>query len=156
MSQAFVKESDASDDLPERPLSEEPNYVTPRGQADLREQVSALREHRAALLAQKTPETEAALKAAERDLRYFQARLETAIVVEHKDTVPADVRFGAEVEVQADGALKRFAIVGEDEAAPESGKLAWCSPMARALLGAKPGDAVDFGEKRLQVLSVRY
>ena len=142
MSQAFVKEGDAGDDLPERPLSEEPNYVTPQGLQELREKVSSL-------LGKKTPE-------AERDLRYFQARLDSAIVVEHRQSVPDDVRFGAEVEVQDGGTLQRFAIVGEDEAAPEAGKLAWCSPLARALLGAKPGDARDFGERRLQVLSVRY
>jgi hypothetical protein len=31
MSRAFTKEGDAGDDLPERPVSQGPNYVTPHG-----------------------------------------------------------------------------------------------------------------------------
>lgn len=150
MSQAFVKEGDASDDLPERPVSEEPNYVTPQGLRELRERVSALLERR------KTAAAELERKAAERDLRYYQARLESAIVVDHREGAPEDVRFGAEVEVRDQAGLKRFAIVGEDEAEPARGKLAWSSPLALALLGARPGDAVDFGDGRLSVVSVRY
>jgi transcription elongation GreA/GreB family factor len=142
MSQAFVKEGDASDEPPERPVSDAPNYVTRRGLQALREKVSSL-------LGKSTPE-------ARRDLRYYQARLESAIVVEHKDAAPEDVRFGAEVELRDEGGLKRFAIVGEDEAEPSSGKLAWSSPLALALLGARPGDAVDFGDSRLKVVAVRY
>ena len=142
MSQAFVKEGDASDEPPERPVSDAPNYVTRQGLQELREKVSSL-------LGKTTPE-------AKRDLRYYQARLDTAIVVEHKDAAPDDVRFGAEVELEDERGKKRFSIVGEDEAEPATGKLAWSSPLAMALLGARPGDAVDFGDSRLKVVAIRY
>ena len=43
MSRAFVKDSDdAGDALPEIPLSEHPNYVTPRGLAQLRARLDAV------------------------------------------------------------------------------------------------------------------
>ena len=43
MSRAFVKENDlehAGTDLPERPQSEHPNYVTPAGLAQLQQQLA--------------------------------------------------------------------------------------------------------------------
>ena len=50
MSRAFVKDSDdAGDALPEIPLSEHPNYVTPRGLAQLRARLDAAQSRRDAL-----------------------------------------------------------------------------------------------------------
>jgi transcription elongation factor GreB len=109
-------------------------------------------------LADKSREAERRL--VERDLRYFEARLDTAIVVDRSAGAPDDVRFGAEVDVREEGGLKRYEIVGEDEAEPERGRLSWSSPLARALLGAKPGQDVSWqtpsGESRVTVVSVRY
>ena len=45
MSRAFVKENDlehAGIDIPERPISDEPNYVTPNGLKLLNTQIDAL------------------------------------------------------------------------------------------------------------------
>ncbi len=45
MSRAFVKENDlehAGIDIPERPLSDEPNYVTPNGLKLLNEKIDTL------------------------------------------------------------------------------------------------------------------
>lgn len=160
MSQAFVKEGDASDDLPERPQSDQPNYVTAAGLAELRRRTEELAGRRAELTAHRQPETEAALKLVERDLRYFEARLDTAILVERSGAPPAEARFGAIVEVQDAAGRRRYAIVGEDEADPAQGKLGWSSPLALALVGAKAGDAVSWrvaqGENRLTVVSVAY
>jgi transcription elongation factor GreB len=51
-------------------------------------------------------------------------------------------------------------IVGIDEADAAQGRISWVSPMARALLKAREGDAVTLrtpaGERHLEVLQVRY
>jgi hypothetical protein len=52
MSRAFVKENDlehAGIDIPERPLSDEPNYVTPNGLKLLNEKIDALEMERETL-----------------------------------------------------------------------------------------------------------
>ena len=72
------------------------------------------------------------------------------------------VKFGATV-VLADedsGEEKTYQIVGEAEAAIESGKLNIRSPLARALIGKDAGDVVEVktpgGQKSYEVLSVRF
>jgi transcription elongation factor GreB len=76
MSRAFVKE-DGHDlaPLPDLPVSPHPNYVTPRGLAGLAARLRARQADLAALRARpdrldKLPEA-----AAERDIRYLEARL---------------------------------------------------------------------------------
>ena len=160
MSQAFVKEGDSSDDLPERPVSERPNYVTPAGLGALRARRDALSGRRSELAARRGPATEAELKLVERDLRYFEARLERAVLVDRAGSKPAEALFGATVEVSDALGPRRYSIVGEDEADPAQGKLCWSSPLALALLGAKAGQEVSWtgpeGEFRLKVVSVAY
>jgi len=56
MSRAFVKENDlehAGIDIPERPLSDEPNYVTPRGLSLLHQTIDDLENERETLNAKK-------------------------------------------------------------------------------------------------------
>ncbi len=159
MSQAFVKEGDQSDDLPERPLGERPNYVTPEGLAALRRARDELSARRAELSKVRTRE-DPQLKLVERDLRYFEARVDSAILVDRSKDKPEDVRFGAEVELDGDGGRRRYRIVGEDEADPACGRLSWSSPLALALMGAKPGDRVRWagpeGEASAAVVCLRY
>src|SRR5690348_4866406 len=105
MSRAFTKEDDAGDELPERPVSQGPNYVTPRGLERLRETVRALVAKRA--------EPGADLKRVDRDLRYLEARIDSAIVVPRGGGDEA--RFGARVALRdAAGKIRTFQIVGED------------------------------------------
>lgn len=144
MSQAFRKEGDAPEELNERPVPEGPNYVTPSGLKALEDAAAALVKRRAAAGADEK-------KAIDRDLRYLEARLSSAIVVDNSKNPPKDVRFGAIVETDRG----TFRIVGQDEADPTKGKVSWTSPLAMALLGAKSGDAVDWNEG-LKVLSLSY
>src|SRR3546814_7399052 len=76
MSRAFVKEQDTEplDELPERPQSPHPNYVTPSGLAALQAQLHALQEQRHHLLEHPDEDllSKETLKQVERDLRYFQ------------------------------------------------------------------------------------
>lgn len=165
MSRAFIKEDDSNvsaEELPERPQSPHPNYVTPSGLtalqsqfAELQEQRRQLLEHSDAILAQEH------LKPVERDIRYFQERIERAIVIDPASQPGDKVAFGATVStVDEEEAERRFAIVGEDEADPAVGKISWVSPLARALTGAAVGDSVVWkrpaGDKTLEVTAIAY
>ncbi len=138
MSRAFVKESDAPDIAPERPVSAAPNRVTPRG-ARLIE---------AAAADESLPE---------RDRRYWAARRSTMAMV-RRNAAPVVASFGTCVTIERAGATQRLLIVGEDEADPADGRIAWTGPLARALDGAEPGDEVELEaggrSERLRVLAV--
>jgi len=163
MSRAFVREDDAEHAgtaLPERPRSPHTNYVTARGYAQLRERLLALLATKSDLSQQEDMAGKQQIQVVERDLRYVQDRLESAILIS-PDTQPADrVHFGATVEVlDEDDARQTFQIVGEDEADVQQGKISWVSPLAKALLDARVGDVVlwqrPVGNKELEVAAIR-
>ena len=165
MSRAFVKENDlehAGTDLPERPQSEYPNYVTPTGLAHLHEEAAQLEEERLRLSPQKEdPIIRQQMAVIERDLRYIQGRLERAIPVNPAEQQQDVILFGAIVEVEdEEGATHVFEIVGEDEADIHHNKVSWVSPLARALIGQKVGDSVTWkrpvGDLALEVTDIRY
>jgi transcription elongation factor GreB len=165
MSRAFVKDADANisgEELPERPQSPHPNYVTPTGLAKLQTQLAELQAQRQEQMAH--PEgilAEEHLKPLERDIRYFQERIERAIVIDPGAQPRDKVAFGAVVTtVDDDDEKRRFTIVGEDEADPAAGKISWVSPLAAALVGASVGDTVVWkrpgGDRNLEITSIRY
>jgi transcription elongation GreA/GreB family factor len=164
MSRAFVKEDTEdlpSAELPERPVSTEPNYVTPAGLAMLREKVEALREEHARLKAAAEDFDRPRLAQVERDLRYFHSRLESAIPVDVTGQPQDEVHFGASVTAEDDeGRAHTFTIVGEDEADAAHGRVSWQSPLAKALMGARVGDSVTWnrpaGAAVLEVLEIAY
>ena len=129
MSRAFVKENDlehAGIDIPERPLSDEPNYVTPNGLKLLNEKIDALELERETLK-QKKDDSIIKQKIAmiERDMRYYAARIESAILTTPKEEDHSIVLFGAKVTVEdEEGKLSTYEIVGEDEADIHQGKIA--------------------------------
>jgi len=145
MSRAFVKEPDEgapAEELPERQVSDHANYVTPAGLAQLEEKVGALETRRLELLEQ-DDDPDGALDYIDRDLRYFTARLESAILVDLGRQPRRKVAFGAAVTVSQDGGERRtFAIVGEDEADLKLGKISYISPLAEALMDARVGKKV--------------
>jgi transcription elongation GreA/GreB family factor len=147
VSRAFVKEADgeaAEGDLPERPVSPHPNYVTPRGLERLREQHEALEQARRALKDDESLRARQERAELERDLRYVSARIANAQLVA-PDPAATRVRIGCQVDVVDEhGRIARYAIVGEDEADAAQGLVSWVSPLARALLGAEVGDVVHW------------
>lgn len=162
MSRAFVKEPDgdaADSDLLERPLSTQPNYVTARGLALLRAEQWRLEQQRRALRAEQTLAAGQTRKEIERDLRYVNARLASAQVVE-RGHHPTDVGIGSRVDVidEEDGTRSRYGIVGEDEADIAAGLVSWVSPLACAVLGAQVGDVVTWqrpdGARELEVVGI--
>lgn len=162
MSRAFVKEdSAAAPELPDLPISPHPNHVTPGGLAALQARMAACQAELARLKAR--PERLDLLPeaAAERDIRYLAARLASAILVRPGDLPRDRVGFGAAVTVcDPAGAETVFRIVGEDEADAAQGRIAPQSPLARALIGAEPGDLVDWrrpaGNVTLEVLAIDW
>lgn len=139
MSRAFVKEIDdaPAEPVPERALSGNENVVTPRGAALIREAVAAA----ASALAGAVREEERALAA--RDLRYWQARAATLRIVA-PETDPQEIGFGVRARVKRGGTVQELQIVGEDEADPAQGLIAWTAPLAEALEGAEVGEVVEF------------
>ena len=164
MSRAFVKEENEAltdEVLPERPVSAQPNYVTPAGLEQLRAKVDALHAEQVCLKRAAEDLDRPRLSQVERDLRYFQARLDSAILVDISAQPRDEVRFGATVQTEDEnGRLHTFTLVGEDEADVAHGKVSWQSPLAVALMGAKVGDTVTWnrpaGAMTLEVLDVRY
>jgi transcription elongation GreA/GreB family factor len=152
MSRAFVKDADAIDELPDRPVSEHSNEVTREGLQQIEAALTAAQEAYAA--AQATGDRDA-LSAAGRDLRYWTARRSTAeMALEPKDN--SVVRFGHTVAiVRDDGREQTFRIVGEDEANPARGTISHVSPLARALFGKGVGDVVSVAGSDAEILSVR-
>ena len=176
MSRGFKKEEAPEDPIvvpPRAPLPVGvPNYVTPRGERLLREERAALTEERSRLAGLVGEMEEIRRKrevaaVAER-LANLQARLSrTQVVDPSRQTRQGDhgsgevVRFGAHVVLSAaDGSERPFQIVGVDEADAASGRVAFTSPIARAVTGKRVGDVARLqtasGEETLVVLSVRY
>lgn len=53
-----------------------------------------------------------------------------------------------------DGREQTFRIVGEDEANPSHGTVSYVSPLARAVLTCRPGDAVNIAGGEAVILDV--
>ena len=165
MSRAFVKENDlehAGIDIPERPLSDEPNYVTTRGLKLLNQNIDDLVKEREALNEKKDdPIVKQKVAVIERDIRYFAARIESAILTNPKDEDPSHVLFGAKVTAEdGEGNLLTFEIVGEDEANIHEGRVSYLCPLAEALLGGAIGDEVlwekPLGNSYLTIQKISY
>ena len=159
MSRAFVKEGTGElEPLPDLPISAHPNYVTPRGLAALKARLLARQTDLTALKARAERLDRLPEAAAERDIRYIEARLRSAILVEGAEQPLTEVQFGSRVVVDADGQEQVFEIVGEDEADAALGRIAPQSPLARALIGAEVGDTVLWrrpsGALELEVLNI--
>jgi transcription elongation GreA/GreB family factor len=150
MSVAFRREGDDEHLEPkfELPLPPGPNLVTPEGLALIRQRIGELETTIKGL------SDDTALKAAKRDLRYWQTRLSTADV--QPEPAGDKVAFGCRVRFALDGKAREVVIVGHDEAEPAQGRLAFSAPLARALLGAEVGEFVDFNgrEEVIEVLAV--
>ncbi len=154
MSRAFVKEPDETapvEDLPERPVGNERNLVTPRGLGLIEAEITRLA---AALSAAQQADDPMAVAVAGRDLRYWTARRASA------ETVPpvhgtATVRFGLTVTLENEqGAVRRYRIVGIDEADPAQGLLSYVSPLATALLGKQAGATARIGENEWEIAAI--
>ena len=155
MSRAFVREPDnlPPDPPPELAVSEHPNLVTPRGLRQIAQRLFDLGE---AIAAGPSDEEKARLL---RDLRYWTQRRASARLMEH-NAREREVGFGSEVTIRRhDGPPETWEIVGEDEADPAKGRIAYTSPVADALMGAREGETVEVRGRKppleIEVITVR-
>jgi transcription elongation factor GreB len=105
------------------------------------------------------------LREIDRRIRFLGKRIDAAEVVDpeapRRGRAATQVFFGATVRyATAAGAERLVRIVGLDEVDLERQHVSWRSPLARALMNARPGDSVVLrapaGTEHLQVLEVRY
>jgi transcription elongation factor GreB len=154
MSRAFVDESASESregDAPELKIPLPPgakNYVTPEGAARTRAELDALLQ---------APQPR--LREAERRIQYLSRMTAIMEVVSPSPGPAARVAFGAAVTVRGqDGTQRVYRIVGVDESDPSRGLVSWVSPIARALMGKRPGDTVTVslpaGQAALTVVSI--
>ena len=164
MSRAFVKENDlehAGIDIPERPVSQLPNYVTPNGHKQLKEIIYLIEtEIKLIKELEDSPENKQNKMKLERDLRYYLKRFETAILID-KHEENNKVLFGAHVIlIDENDETYKFQIVGEDEADIKQNKLSYVSPLAKELIGSSIGDEVIWkradGNRVVFIDSINY
>jgi transcription elongation factor GreB len=181
MSRAFVCDDQydsADDEAPEIKMPIPPgsrNYLTPEGAAKLADELRTLEtEERPRLAAeidkmgksggQASPESlsnaRRALGRVDRRMEYLSRMASIAETVEPPAEGFERVKFGATATVADEkGVESTWRIVGVDEADPGAGLIGWTSPIARALIGKKPGDTalarLPEGECRYVVVSVR-
>lgn len=180
MSKAFTKETDSEGDEPDEPdalPAHLRNYMTPAG-------FKALQEELRRLLRDERPKVvevvawavgngdrsengdyiygKKRLREIDRRVRYLNKRLESAIMVDPQQQQGIEqIFFGATVTyARGDDTEHTVKLVGIDEADLSQGKISWISPVARALMKAHVGNAVEVrtpaGMETIEVLSIRY
>lgn len=161
MSRAFVNEDNAAAQASqpvERQVSEQPNYVTASGLAQLQAHVVSLQAQHSEQSARGENADKQRLADIERDLRYFNQRLQSAQVVSpavstEKVQIGSWVTFADEQDNQ-----QRVQLVGEDQADTTSQLINWASPLGKALLGAEVGDEVSWkrpvGDQVIEVVQI--
>jgi len=136
VSVAFRRESDEEHKEPrfELPIPVGPNLVTEGGPALIDARIAALEAGQADADAPRREEIA-------RSLRYWHTRRVTAIIA---PPPPADeIAFGSRVRIRMDRSERELRIVGDDEADPAAGLIAFSAPLARALIGAGEGEEVE-------------
>jgi len=181
MSKAFTKETDndPDDDLEEIDAlpADVKNYMTPAGYKALETELRwLLREERPKIVeivswaAGNGDRSENGdylynkkrLREIDRRARYLTKRIESAEVVDPRQQQGLQkVFFGATVTyVKEDDTEHTVKLVGVDEADFDKGKINWLSAVARALMKAGIGDAVDVrteaGIETIEILSIAY
>ncbi len=181
MNKAFVREDAPEDDdeaLEPAPLpAGTRNYMTPAGHARMKAELLQL-------LDVERPEVvrvvswaasngdrsengdylygKKRLREIDRRIRFLTRRLDAAEVVDRTASdAPDQVFFGATVTYLRNGESEEtVTIVGVDEVDPAKRRVSWISPVARALMKAREGDAVTLrtpgGVDELEVLEIRY
>ena len=159
MSRGFVREDDQEEAPcipPRAPLPNGgPNYVPPRGLAQLHAERADLERQRAEAAGSDYDRRRIHAEVDGR-LALLQERIVTARLVEPEPGAPTEVRFGHTVTFRfLDGPQRgkehRFTIVGVDEASVREGRIAFTAPIARALIGRKVGEEATFAQGAAQV-----
>ena len=166
MSRGFVKEDDQEEipmvppraDLPEGVA----NYVTRAGMDELLAEKQLMINERDQLDSSNENEKRIALNHINAKLQLLNNRIATARIVNMSEQKPDEIRFGAVVRLksEADNKIQTLQIVGVDEADISKGKIAFTSPLSKALIQKKVGDKAKLkrGHDTLvfEILDIRY
>lgn len=188
MSKAFTREADSDDedndaaghgpDAPTLPAGSR-NYITPGGLQRLKDELHyLLHKDRPAVTAVVSwaagngDRSENAdyqygkrrLREIDRRIRFLGKRIDEAEVIDPEQPRGSrsnQVFFGATVSYTGQhGDRHTITIVGVDEIDLALGRISWVSPLARALLKARPGDTLVFhapaGSEELAIVDVQY
>jgi transcription elongation GreA/GreB family factor len=153
MSRAFVRETESKiEDLPDRPISANRNFVTVEGLAAIEAALSRYEQAHAEALASNDAYAAAV---AIREVRYWRARQLSAEVVKASAETET-ISFGSTVTLRRhDGRERTFRIVGEDEADPSHGTVSYVSPIAQAVMTYAIGDTIEIASGKVEILGVR-
>src|SRR5262245_11878052 len=166
VSKAFTKDEAWEEPIvpPRAPLpAGVQNYVTPRGLRLLRAELADLEAERHRLGRDRHDDLEYRRQMAIVSGRIgdLTARISSAVVVDPGRQPRHEVRFGALVTLRTvSGEERRIEIVGIDEADAAHGRVAFMSPIARAILGRGVGDTAVLDTPRvkdlLEIVSIDY
>jgi transcription elongation factor GreB len=158
-------------------MTDRPNYITPDGYRRLREEYEAL----FALERPKLVETiswaagngdrsengdyiygRKRLREIDRRLGWLSRRMKDAKVIDPAaQPERSRIWFGATVTlVDEEDRRRMLTLVGEDETDAANGRIAWSSPIGRAIRGASVGDlrrvTLPAGERELEIVAISY
>ena len=158
-------------------MSDRPNYITPSGYRRLREEYEALYGGERPKLVETISWAAGngdrsengdyiygrkKLREIDRRIGWLSKRMKNATVVDpSQQPNRTKVFFGATVTLVDDDDRERVVtLVGEDETEPTAGRIAWTSPIARAIHGAGIGDVrrvtLPAGERELEIVAITY
>jgi transcription elongation factor GreB len=102
------------------------------------------------------------LREIDRRIGWLSKRMKNAVVVDASQQPDRGrVYFGATVTlVDEDDNERVVTLVGEDETDAAAGRIAWTSPIGRAIRGASVGDVrrvtLPSGERELEIVAIEY
>lgn len=172
MSRAFVKEDSGGQPpiIPPRAAlpAGTPNYVTPEGLEQLRQELTELEAQRAKVAGNSEDEAERTrqLTILNAQINSLNERLGSAKLIDPRTQPAGEVRFGAQVRLRTrsggkPGTVRTFTVVGVDEASVADGKVAFVAPIARAVLGKQLGETAVLrfgraGDEVVEVAAIDY
>ncbi|WP_045219257.1 transcription elongation factor GreA [Desulfonatronum thioautotrophicum] len=98
----------------------------------------------------------------EAKIKYIESRMAQFNVIDRKTLGGSRAAFGATVELEDldTEEIKKYTLLGPDEAEPSEGSISIASPVGRALLGKEEGDEIlveaPRGKIRYEIISVSY
>lgn len=158
-------------------MTNKANYITPAGHAKLLAEFERLTKIERPKVVQEVSDAAAQgdrsenaeyiygkkrLREIDSRLRFLSGRMRDLEIIDPSQQKSDKVLFGAIVTYLEEGERERtWQIVGEDETEPSEGKISWKSPVGRALMHKRVGDAFTFrkptGEElEGEVVTIRY
>ncbi|HKK39169.1 MAG TPA: GreA/GreB family elongation factor [Cryomorphaceae bacterium] len=166
MSRGFVKEDDQEEIPIVPPRADLPggatNYVTQAGYDELQAEKDELLKEREGLDMTNEKERRIAANLINSKLQLLNQRIVSAHVIDLADQPQDEVRFGATVtfRINTEKRERKYQIVGVDEADVSKGKIAFISPIAKALTNKKVGESATLKlpkeERVFEILEIQY